>query len=316
MTNRKKNATIFEKVTTIYGIPISKEHQTDEMRTLLKRVLKEQETSHDMIAFLQKRNRELEIEKETNLLTSLPNQVALTKRLSAVINERNSQYNEINNLKKLLNTEDDLIEKSYLQTEIEDRTSVVEPYTVVFCDLNHFGQYNDRFGDLAVDGLIQKIALLLGQGIRQASERGMDFIARSKTEGDEFVILMPGALAGKAMDRMEVVGNSIASKKFFIETPEKKYFLVSNITIAFGCYQLDAKVKETGIYDKDYFEVLHNARKLMKGKKEAMKLTGETILNIREITNDAELHNLQGDTEIIKVYPVDIGKMKFGVVLQ
>ncbi len=58
------------------------------------------------------------------------------------------------------------------------------PYSLLFCDLDHFKAVNDRWGHTVGDQVLQQVAAVLRQRLRRG-----DFAARYG--GDEFVVLLP-----------------------------------------------------------------------------------------------------------------------------
>jgi two-component system cell cycle response regulator len=72
------------------------------------------------------------------------------------------------------------------------------PHCIALCDIDSFKQYNDRFGHVAGDAVLRRIADALRHNLRDA-----DTIYRYG--GDEFLVLLPEQLlpsAAIAMDRM------------------------------------------------------------------------------------------------------------------
>ncbi len=66
------------------------------------------------------------------------------------------------------------------------------------CDLDEFKEYNDRFGHLAGDGVLQRVA----QAVRSELRQGDDVY---RYGGEEFVVVLPEqtlAQATLAMDRV------------------------------------------------------------------------------------------------------------------
>lgn len=95
------------------------------------------------------------------------------------------------------------------------------PLSIVMFDLDFFKNVNDMHGHAAGDVVLQKIATLLMNSLRQN-----DFISRHG--GEEFVIVMPGMPIRQAQERMEACRKEI--EKTVILHNDKKI----NITISGG----------------------------------------------------------------------------------
>jgi diguanylate cyclase (GGDEF)-like protein len=99
--------------------------------------------------------------------------ISLTDRLTGVANRRayDSRLNELWELSQ------------------ERR----EPLSAVMVDVDHFKRLNDTYGHAYGDRVLQRIASLLEQSLREED----DFVARFG--GEEFVVLLPNALPESAM---------------------------------------------------------------------------------------------------------------------
>ncbi len=73
-----------------------------------------------------------------------------------------------------------------LEREAERCRRYGQPFSVVYLDVDHFKQVNDRLGHAAGDALLKRVAYSLQNAVRK-----VDLVAR--LGGDEFAMLLPGA---------------------------------------------------------------------------------------------------------------------------
>lgn len=78
-----------------------------------------------------------------------------------------------------------------------------QPLTLLVWDIDHFKQVNDHHGHAVGDAVLRKVAQELASYLRIT-----DFVARFG--GEEFVMLLPGADAGAALDLAEQIRRQIA----------------------------------------------------------------------------------------------------------
>lgn len=90
-----------------------------------------------------------------------------------------------------------------LNLEITRSTRYGSPFTVVFFDLDNFKEYNDDFGHLTGDVVLQRIAQIVRGSIRE-----VDLLARYG--GEEFVIVLPGTDERGAFELAERLREKIA----------------------------------------------------------------------------------------------------------
>ncbi len=77
-------------------------------------------------------------------------------------------------------------------------TSAGGPLAVMFLDLDHFKQINDRFGHAAGDSVLMMVAQVLRDNVREGDVVG-------RVGGEEFLVLLPGADDGAAWAAAERV---------------------------------------------------------------------------------------------------------------
>jgi diguanylate cyclase (GGDEF)-like protein len=96
------------------------------------------------------------------------------------------------------------------------------PLGVIFFDIDHFKQVNDRYGHIAGDEVLKAIAALVKQRIRKS-----DIVAR--WGGEEFIVLLPNTLIEETISVAENLRIAIEREPF--ET-------VGKITCSFGAVAL------------------------------------------------------------------------------
>lgn len=92
----------------------------------------------------------------------------------------------------------------YFASEMERSARFGAPIAVAMIDVDHFKQFNDRFGHAAGDVVLQRVAHALQLGVRRS-----DLVARYG--GEEFVVLFRGASADQAMEIVERMREGIQS---------------------------------------------------------------------------------------------------------
>jgi diguanylate cyclase (GGDEF)-like protein len=99
---------------------------------------------------------------------------------------------------------DFLIERQFLEA-----TRRKEAFSVVLCDVDHFKAYNDRYGHLAGDECLRKVAGALARSCKRATD------VAARYGGEEFALLLPetpseGALIVVEAARRELAALAIA----------------------------------------------------------------------------------------------------------
>lgn len=94
-----------------------------------------------------------------------------------------------------------------LAAEINRATRSKQPFTLLFIDVDHFKQYNDRYGHPEGDKLLRELADILNSRTRDS-----DLVVRYG--GEEFIMLLSATAAEGAQHVAEVVRRSVEEHSF------------------------------------------------------------------------------------------------------
>ncbi|MEE2829361.1 MAG: diguanylate cyclase [Myxococcota bacterium] len=181
LTERKDHASLLQAInqarTYAYITrPWDRADLTMTLRRAVERYALDQQNRH-LIAELQRERAELEqiVEKQTGALRTANQRLrklAITDGLTGLFNHRYFQER--------------------LQREVRVAQRYDDPLSLILIDIDRFKTYNDILGHPLGDGLIQSVATILTESVRD-----VDLVARYG--GDEFVIALPKAGKGSAL---------------------------------------------------------------------------------------------------------------------
>jgi diguanylate cyclase (GGDEF)-like protein len=124
-----------------------------------------------------------------------------------------------------------LFNSRYFHTRLDDEISRADKdgldLSVMFIDLDHFKEVNDRFGHLAGSWTLQKVAQLL-------SENAPDAAVLARYGGDEFVVILPGANLPRAVASAEAMRQAIGEASFFESSAEDTPNPAPRVTASIG----------------------------------------------------------------------------------
>ena len=133
-------------------------------------------------------------------------------RLEGMVEERTAELQRANNRLQTMVNIDSLTEipnrrrmDDYLDQVWSHCLDAQRPLSVLVIDVDHFKQYNDRYGHLAGDKLLRKLVTVLGHCLR----RSEDLLARYG--GEEFLVVLPGAAAEMAYNLGERMRKEVES---------------------------------------------------------------------------------------------------------
>ncbi len=103
------------------------------------------------------------------------------------------------------------------------------PLSFLMVDIDHFKNYNDKYGHLVGDAVLRQIANILGQGVRE-----VDLIGRYG--GEEFCIMLPETDKDRGYEVAERIRLLVGNSGF------KAYDEETSVTISVGvsCFPVDA----------------------------------------------------------------------------
>ncbi len=110
---------------------------------------------------------------------------------------------------------------TFLATEWAAAQRTKLPLSLIMIDIDHFKQYNDRYGHVRGDECLKEVAALLGK----APNRPRDFVARYG--GEEFVIVLPETDAAGAARISDHVRAGVAAAAIAHEASERRTLTLS-----------------------------------------------------------------------------------------
>lgn len=123
--------------------------------------------------------------------------------------------------------------RNMLVNELERTIRYGIPLTVIFLDIDNFKTYNDAFGHVAGDVVLQKMANIIKNSIRT-----VDIVGRFG--GEEFVIILPGTKEEGAVAVAERIRKSIETYPF----PHRKVTASLGIALAKNNDSVDSLIEK------------------------------------------------------------------------
>ncbi len=144
------------------------------------------------------------------------------QKQTRIIEELRSKL-RIDGLTNLLNRR--AFEKD-LEKELAKIKRYKYPLSLIMCDIDHFKHINDNYGHRVGDKILQKMAEILKNGIRETD-------SAYRYGGEEFMILLPHTTGEQASRLAERIRNKISIFRFLLKKPETSI----RITISSGATQ-------------------------------------------------------------------------------
>ena len=112
-----------------------------------------------------------------------------------------------------------------IEEEIDARIERGEPFAILYADLDNFKAFNDHYGFMRGDEVIQASARLIGEAARAASS-GSAFVGH--VGGDDFVVVVEPSIAASIADEVVAAFDAAAPGFYEDDDRERGYVEVTN----------------------------------------------------------------------------------------
>ncbi len=183
------------------------------------------------------------------------------------------QLNSANKILERLSQTDELTQlhnrrhwQHCLDIEFERFSRYETSASLVMLDIDHFKKINDQYGHQTGDVVIQRVAHLVNQSLRETDSAG-------RYGGEEFGVILANTDSADAICFTERLRKNIEALEFNIEGE------TFNVTISLGICDLNESVKDSSIWISQADKALYRA-----------KLTGRNRSVIYRKTAEKHLH--------------------------
>ncbi len=188
-------------------------------------------------------------ESQQHLGTQLTDVLKEVREIRKVINEVREE-SQIDPLTGVLNRRAfDLA----LANQIDEATDQNEPLSLLLCDIDFFKKFNDDYGHLVGDKVLQFVAKQLKRSIK-----GRDFVCRFG--GEEFAIILPQTSLKSAMIVADQLRSVISKSRLKRANSDEVY---GHVTLSFGVAELgpdDARNDLIDRADRGLYQAKKNGR--------------------------------------------------------
>ena len=112
----------------------------------------------------------------------------------------------------------------FLENERRRSTRESSELSLLIVDIDHFKEFNDRYGHLAGDDCLRQVAVALEKSVRRAG----DLVARYG--GEEFACVLPGTGREGALRTARMIANDIAR----LDIPHEDSPVAGHVTVSIG----------------------------------------------------------------------------------
>ena len=120
-----------------------------------------------------------------------------------------------------------------LQKEIERSKRYEQPLTLLLLDLDKFKDFNDTFGHIEGDHVLERLGLVIKRCLRDSD-------SAYRYGGEEFTVMLPMTTSKEGFVTAERIKDEL-SREVFTPGPDREIFLTMSVGVA--QYQLDEEMK-------------------------------------------------------------------------
>ena len=186
--------------------------------------------------------------KEGDYSMSLPSLILGTVKRHEMVREKRRLERELERL-TIIDELTGLFNRRHFSQKLEEEMTRAKrqngKLVLILLDLDHFKDYNDTFGHLGGDKVLEEVGNIIMHSIRDKIDSGCRY------GGDEFAIILPGAEKKHASGVAERIRKMILGKK------------LSNLDISAGIVEFDHEVG-MDVLIKSADEALYRGKKLRK----------------------------------------------------
>lgn len=137
---------------------------------------------------------------------------------------------------------DESLRREILRCQRKESEDIESVMAVLMIDVDHFKQFNDKFGHELGDRVLSNVAQTLAQNVRAS-----DLVARFG--GEEFTVVLPSATPEAALERAEVLREAVANMAPISGKNELHHSV--KISIGVACLPVDGTTAEELIHKAD-----------------------------------------------------------------
>lgn len=132
--------------------------------------------------------------------------------------------------------------EEFLTSEVRRSRRYIRHFAVAMVDIDHFKNFNDKYGHAAGDQALRKVAETIQHGVRRS-----DLVARYG--GEEMVLVMPETSLNAARKRLEAIREAVAAEP--IQVPKRDESVRVTVSTGVACWPADGEDPDDLLHTAD-----------------------------------------------------------------